>query len=140
MSQGWIVKPNDDFAREKLNEFLDKHSAAGRTVTLTVKPEGRTSKQQAAIEVFCRELAGALNDAGIDQRVLLDGMKKSEIPNTQASIKENVYKVILKALQGKDSTTKMNTVEPNQVYESIHRAFSDRGWPCPGFPQRDSDD
>ena len=158
----------------------------------------RTPKQQAALEVYCRNMAKALNDAGFDQKSVLikltgsharlisfwyagetdkailyarnkipefsDFMKTwesasgggfnvfaghclklivsvlesrveaLEVPNTQESIKDIFRSVMTIMYPEKRSTTELNTMEIQLVYDAVNRAFSERAgisidWP-----------
>ena len=99
------------------------------------EPRTRTLKQNAALHKFFALLADALNDAGLDQRVVFEAMREGvEIPWNEATVKENLYKPILEAMTGKTSTTEMDTVDPSEVYNVLHRWLSSKGFPCPDFP------
>jgi len=81
----------------------------------------RTDQQRKSIEVYCREVAEALNDAGYDLKTVLD-KKAIETPCTQENIKENVFKKIETALfSEKTSTTQLDSREVNDVYEVFNR-------------------
>lgn len=82
----------------------------------------RTDQQRKAIEVYCRELAEALNDAGLDQRAVMAKMRDGvEIPWSQARIKDVLWRPVQQAMLGKESTTGLSTVEVGQVYEALNR-------------------
>ena len=96
----------------------------------------RSESQQAAIEVFCRELAEALNDAGYEMKAVL-AVKKVDVPWTQESVKEVLFKPIVKAMLNKDSTTKLNTDEVSKVYEVLDRHMSENFTIHVEFPSRE---
>lgn len=104
---------------DRIRELQAEHGY----LVISVKRVGaqRTDKQRAAIEVFCRELAKALNDAGFDQRKVLAAMKEGvEIPNSQESVKE-LWREIQKALGLPESTAKLETPQVSRVYEVMNR-------------------
>lgn len=82
----------------------------------------RTDQQRKAIEVYCRELATVLNDAGLDQRAVLAKMKEGvEIPWSQDTVKDTLWRRIQVAILGKESTTKLNADEVSRVYDVLNR-------------------
>lgn len=89
----------------------------------------RTDLQNRSLHLFCKLLAEALNEAGISQRVFLEGL---EVDNTPESIK-SVFKGIANAKYLKDSTTELTTKEVEEIYDEINRQSSKIGihidWP-----------
>ena len=89
----------------------------------------RTLKQNASLHLFCTNVAGALNDAGIEQHVFL---KDIEVPHSLQSIK-SVWKAIEYAQIRKTSTTEMTTKECTEIYETFNRHLAKFGvhedWP-----------
>lgn len=82
----------------------------------------RTDQQRKSIEVYCRELATALNDSGLDQRAVLAEMREGvEIPWGQESVKDTLWRRIQVAIIGKESTTKLSTDEVSRVYDVLNR-------------------
>lgn len=79
----------------------------------------RSDQQRKSIEVYCREVAIALNDAGYDLHAILE-KKQLPVSCTQENIKEVIFKAILKALfPPKISTTELTTGEVKEVYEHM---------------------
>lgn len=79
----------------------------------------RTIQQNKSLHKFCTNLAIQLNDAGLDMKKVLK--PEIDIPWTTNSVKDQLYKPILKALTGKESTIDMDTKEPSLVYEVLSR-------------------
>lgn len=98
----------------------------------------KTEAQRSALHVWCRQLAKAFNDAGLDMRAVL--REDAEIPWTEHSVKENIYKPVLKALTGKKSTEDQNTTDPSQVRDVICRHLANNeataGLEIPPWPTR----
>ena len=92
----------------------------------------RTEQQQKAIEVYCRELAEALNDAGYEMKAFFKAASsKVDIPWTQESVKEILWKNVQKPAtisedfpEGKKSTTQLETMEVDRVYSILDRHIS----------------
>lgn len=126
---------------DNLHAVLEAQYQAGNThgffVQIAVGKKARTAKQQNAIEVFCRDAADALNGAGFDMVKFFKAMRDgAQIPWSQASVKEDIWRVIQKPLTGKTSTTALDTAEVNQVYEVVHaRVLAERGLYVP-FPSQ----
>ena len=95
----------------------------------------KTDKQRSSVHVWCRQVAQVLNDAGLDMKKVLND--DIEIPWTEHSVKEHMYKVVLAAMSGKESTESMDTTEPGQVCNVIARHLSqNKGVTLPPFPSR----
>lgn len=92
----------------------------------------RTDKQNRSLHKFCELLSETLNEAGISQRVLLEGL---EIDNSPESVKA-VFRAMGKAKYGKDSTAKLTTKEVMDIYEEFNRHTSKIGIHVP-FPSED---
>ena len=80
----------------------------------------RTSVQNAALHKGFSLLAEALNDAGLDMKKVFE-VKTVEIPWTQASVKEVLFRPIMSAMTEKGSTTELNTVEVSDVWDVLLR-------------------
>ena len=97
----------------------------GRQVVLTLEDDQskqRSAKMRASLQVYCRKLAAALNDAGYDQRQLMANIGKgAPIPSSETSIK-SLWKTVIDLRRGKPSTT-MSTngemCEDYQVFDSM---------------------
>ncbi len=64
-------------------------------------------------------MADKLNDAGLDQRRVLEALPKIiDARWTQVSFKE-LYRLIMKTLHGYDSTTELNTKEISEVWDKL---------------------
>lgn len=89
----------------------------------------RTYKQNNALHLFCELLSEALNEAGIGQKVFLDGL---EVDNSPESVK-SVIRALGKAKYGKKSTAQLTTKEMTDIYEEINRHSAKIGvhvpWP-----------
>ena len=78
----------------------------------------RTSLQNRSLHLWFQQLADALNAAGWNvQKTLRHDV---EIPWNAALIKELIYRPVMTAMTGKESTTNLDTIEPSQVYEVLN--------------------
>ena len=90
--------------------------------TLTEKQ--RTTRQNKALHKYFSLVAEALNDAGLDMRVVLK--PHVAIPWTTISVKKFLWKPIQDGLFDKDSTAELTTKEPTLVYETLNRFLSEK--------------
>jgi hypothetical protein len=79
----------------------------------------RTNAQNAALHLYCKLLRIELNERGLDIRKVLE--HKIDIPWTDSSVKEYLWKETQKTLIQKKSTTEANRVDYSLVYETINR-------------------
>ena len=94
----------------------------------------RTEKQRKALEVACRELAKTLNDAGLDMKTVLS-VKEVDVPWSQQTVKEVLFKPVLEAMTGKESTTEANTTDYDAVYHVLIRHLGEKlGVTAPPWP------
>lgn len=94
----------------------------------------RTDQQRKAIEVYCRLLACALNEAGLDIRATLKA--DFEIPWTQASVKELIWRQVQIAMHKDKSTTQISPTEVDEIYRVIDRHMLERHGVDVPFPDR----
>ena len=122
-----------DFMAEELGKLVEKHGL----VTVDYKV-GRTRSafQQAALEVWCRQVAEFFNDQGIDRAVKSPIFKKGEMsaPWSRESIKNEIWRPIQKALTEHESTTKPSPQEYVEIFDFIVKAFGDKGLTLPAWP------
>jgi len=101
------------------------------------QPKQRTDQQRKAIEVFCRNLAKTLNDAGLDQRAVIQHFKEGvEIPWSQDAVKDSIWRIIQQAMVKKESTVDLEPKEVSQVYEVVNRFTAENFGVSVPFPDR----
>lgn len=120
MAERWIVK--NKFQAEQLCKFIMDNRERGLMFEI-VKPN-RTSAQNSAIHVYCREVASVMEASGMDMKtVIKDGVP---IVPTMHLIKDYMWRPIQKAVTGKESTTKLDVVEVNDVYEQLSKLLAEK--------------
>ena len=98
----------------------------------------RSVQQNNALQVYCRLLAEALNDAGYDmKRTLVEGVTV-DIPWNKDLVREIIWKGIQKPTIGKESTTLAKSNEYDKVYEVVNRFTSTRFGISIPFPSREA--
>jgi len=101
--------------------------------------EKRTSQQRKSLELWCRLLSEDLNKAGLDQRKVLK--PSIAIPWGQESVKQQLFKPILKAMTGLESTADAETGDYSKVYEVLARHLGDKlGVQAPAWPDKNRED
>jgi hypothetical protein len=98
----------------------------------TEKPT-RTSAQNRALHAYLTDLANALNESGVDQKMFIDHLKGWEIPITMEFLKM-VWKMKQEKMFLTKSTTEMKTDQVTQVYESINKFTSQEFGVAEPFP------
>lgn len=102
------------------------------------KAKQRTLTQNRALHLFCQWLAETLNEAGYDMRKTL--REDVDVPWTQASVKEYLWRPIQAAMTEKQSTTEITTAEPTDIHAVLSRHLGERlGLVCPPWPKRDQE-
>lgn len=79
----------------------------------------RTPQQNKSLHKYFTMLANELNDSGQDMRKTLK--PDIEIPWGTESIKEMMFKPIIKAMFNVDSTTDLDTKQISEAYEVLNR-------------------
>lgn len=84
----------------------------------------RTSTQNKAIHLLFTHLSDDLNTKGLDMRVVLK--PEIQILWTPESVKREIWKPIMKAMYGIESTTEMNTDQVSKIYEQIAKLLGEK--------------
>jgi len=134
--QKWNLSQVD--YRERFDNFVTQQILNGRKVVVEFVDEKRTHAQQNALEVYCRELAQALNDAGLDM-LCFPWKAGAEVPWDQASIKARLWKPLQLAVLGEASTAKLNTKQVNEIYEILDRHIASKTGIHIPFPSRENE-
>ena len=103
--QGWLVSNKQQ--AENFCEFIMQQAMENKVVSYSIKKETRSSAQNAALHACFRRLAERLDEAGYG--VPHPFKPELEIPWTEISAKEILYKPIIRSLYGTDSTTKLTS-------------------------------
>ena len=98
----------------------------------------RTDQQRKAIEVYCRELAEALNDSGYEMKAVL-AVKHVDVPWTQERVKDVLWKPLQEIVteDHKKSTTQLDISEVDRVYSILDRHISSNFGVHVEFPSKD---
>lgn len=128
MKKTYELTPQNQASWDELTSDLTTLESYSIKVTVEVSKR-RTGKQRSAIEVFCRELAKLLNDAGLDRVKALKILRKSphiEIPWNQDSVKEDLWRPVQRVVSDKESSADLETDEVSKVYEVLNRHLANQ--------------
>lgn len=93
------------------------------------EPKKRTLRQNRSLHKWFSEIANEVNNAGIGQNLVLEGL---QVDHTAESIK-NIFRAVCRAKYGKVSTTELTTVELQDCVEELTRILGNSGITM-GFP------
>tara|TARA_R110002094_G_scaffold157781_1_gene144009 strand:+ start:4462 stop:4902 length:441 start_codon:yes stop_codon:yes gene_type:complete len=114
-----------EIASKTDNQEICDMACRAANLIVAIKDGRRSESQNNSLHLWLSQVATILNDAGIDQILFLEKLAgKAEIPNTTISLKERFWKPILKAMTEKESTTEMNTKDPDVIYQTACRILS----------------
>ena len=135
-----LEKRFDIDSKEKLEEFVQliiEEWKINQSVTVEWSiGKKRTNAQNNALQVYCRQLAEAFCERGLDMKKVLK--EEYEIPWTGDLVREHLWKPLQEAMIQKKSTTKANTNEYSKVYDVLNRHFANKyGFSIP-FPSREN--
>lgn len=100
--------------QQRLQEYLKE-----------LKPQSyRTLQQNSALHMDFKLIADALNDAGLEMNKVLT----IDIPWSPYSVKEHLWKPVMKAKIGKESTTQLDKTsgEIEEIHDIIMRRLGER--------------
>ena len=135
MSQHWDLSTSD--ARRVFLEVVVGMVMAGKApVVEFVDDDGaRTKLQNSAMHLWFEMCAQTFNDAGIDLRHAI--REEVELPVTQNSFKEYIWRPLQKVLTGEHSTTKPSRKDYPLISETIIRHYAQKhGLTLPAWPDR----
>ena len=91
-----------------------------------------TPQQRKALHLWFTMLADELNAAGLDQRKILK--PSIDIPWSAEAVKEQVWRPIMKAQLGKDSTTELESQEIDLIFNTITKHLGEKFGLTVAFP------
>jgi predicted ester cyclase len=120
---------------EAYKAYLDAQFEKHKFLRASVKTgKQRTNTQNAALHVFCAELAKVMNDAGFDFRVFIK--EGYPVPFNESLVKDHIWRPIQIAITGKESTASQDRVEYGLIYDSLSVKLAEYGIYVP-WPSKD---
>ncbi len=132
---GVLVPCNAVMSEEMQNEFKEGNFYAFKLVKYSDKRK-RTLLQNASLHLYFTKLAKALNDSGQDMRRVIS--EEIDIPWSDYTVKEHLWRGLQKAMTNKDSTTELETDEVSKIYDTLSRHLSVKRGISVAFPDKHS--
>lgn len=129
------ISKNSKKETSKLEPLIAVETEEGKKATLA--EQLRTERQNKAIHLWLENIATTLNDAGLDQRVVLQAYRM-DVPWTKESVKEVMWRRVQEAMFNKQSSTKLTTKEVTMVAETIIRFLGRNFGVDVPFPTQDN--
>lgn len=126
-----LSKPAWD-SRIKALQYVQKATVSPKD---DKQPTKRSLAQNNALHKGFQLIADTLNDAGMDMRAILK--PEIDIPWSVESVKEHLYKPIMRLKTGKESTTELEKTsgEISEIWDIMFRFLSEKhGIPYIPFP------
>ena len=79
----------------------------------------RTDQQFKAHWVYCQELADALNEKGVSQKIFLDKIQKYDVPLTKEFL-HMIWLEIQRTMYGTTSTNDLKSDQVSQIYDVMN--------------------
>lgn len=118
-------KVDSQQSKDAFLEYFDQTYEEHHHITVKLEIGKQVStKQKNALHVYCRMLSKALGDAGLDMKQVL--RPGTDIPWTEISVKEFLWRPIQKAMTGKKSTKEPYRKDYGEIYDVINRYISDK--------------
>lgn len=111
----WLVGNKQQ--AEFFMRYVMKEAEEGREKYYTIVNANRTNKQNNTLQLLFRRMAEALNDAGFE--IPHPFKPDLEIPYTESSIRELIYKPIIKAMFDADSSTTLTTTQFSEAMTTM---------------------
>ena len=133
MSQYWSLDTAEK--RRNFDEYVTMMLLAGKKPVVRFEaPEStRSNPQNNALHLWLEMVAKCLNDAGLDMRHTI--REDVDMPWTQSSVKEYLWRQLQKVITGQVSTTKPTKSQYPDISETLHRHFAQKfGVTLPPWP------
>lgn len=131
-SHRWLVDTKDK--RDFFIAFIKDQFDQGKLILYAIKDTTRSDRQNNAMHLWFRQIAEELNDAGCWVRHPFSD--NFEIPFTEVLVKEMLYKPIIKAMHGKNSTAKLTPAQLSEAAEVLTKWLSENKQVYVPFPQQ----
>ena len=133
MSEVYVV--NDFTSKQDVYGVISAKQCAGKTFAVQIiedAEEARSLTQNAALHVWFRHIAKALNDSGMDKR---EFFKEPFFFNWQEDDIKDMYKMIMEALGYGKSTATIEKPQMQDCNDHFIRKLAEHGISVP-FPSR----
>lgn len=116
---------NSDFTRDEFLKMAEALYDQHKYITFSWQTgKQRSLTQNRALHLYCRMLADALNDAGLDMRKVLK--EEVDMPWNERTVKEFLWRPIQIAVTGHESTTQPKRAEYEPIYQVLYRHLAQK--------------
>ena len=117
---------NNQSVAESLSAISVLPTTGRYRVVIEETQKDSTPRQKRSMHLYLSMMAKGFNDAGIDQKAVIEKFKDGfSIPVTQTFLKE-VWRIIMSGMFGKTSTTKLTTVETQEIYKTFNLGMAEK--------------
>ena len=110
--------PYSQDEKDKIDKLKD-----GAVYEVDVKNlDMRTIQQNKLIHVFCKNVSDSLNNSGL----YLNDVIRYETQWSMQKAKDLIFRPVMKQLYDKDSTTKLDKKELNDIFDSVIKALASK--------------
>ena len=121
--QHWII--NSDHALKSFIEHITAEYQKEKYIVMKwEKGKQRSLKQNSALHVWCSALADTLNEKGLDMRKVIKA--DVDIPWNKQSVKDYIFKPVLEAMTGAESSADAEKVDYIKVYETLNKHLAEK--------------
>jgi hypothetical protein len=135
MTQYWSLDTAEK--RRRFDEHIAMLILSGKKPVVKFEaPEStRSNAQNSALHLWCEMVAKCLNDAGLDMRHTI--REDVDIPWSQDSVKQYLWRPLQKVLTGETSTTKPSKTQYPDISATLQRHIASKfGVTLPAWPDR----
>lgn len=118
----------DSKTKAKLIQFLENGQtdlALSFVKAIKVQVGNRTSKQNSAIHLWLTQVAEELDRHGFTIQNVVAKIRRAEIRPTMENLKEVMWRPYQIAALKKESTTELNKLEVDKVYEGLNKFLAE---------------
>ena len=125
-SSGDLIPYNETMREIMLDDLKVGEYYALKVVKMGAKKK-RSLPQNNAMYLFFKKLAAKLNDSGFDKRMVFEKMSKGFFIGWSSNcVKQDMWKPIMVACTGKESTAKLDKEEVSKIYENVNKFTTER--------------
>jgi hypothetical protein len=117
----------NDHDRKKFKEYSSKLLRLGKQVDLTEVRITRTQQQNKALHVYFTLISYQLNEIGLEFSYVGLNNNAFALRYTPEIVKEFIFKPIMFTMFELKSTTKLTTIQINEMIDIITKFFADKG-------------
>ena len=129
----WVI--NSDHTLNMFIQHMTKLYREKKYITAKWKAgKTRTTAQNNALHVYCRQLAEKLNDSSLDMKKTLK--HDAEIPWTADLVKQYLCKPIQLAVTGEKSSADVTAADYDEIHKHLSHLLSDKFNIYVPFPSR----